>query len=324
MAKKWSEELKKFSSKKEKMVNLAESINKFIKENSRLISIEKSKEDFLLEYDSCIGEEQTFPSITVANTSLKLSEANKLFNQITENFNFISKVISVNANPNSRIKTENNIFYLESDKEILIEMIYNEDSVSFQLNLNKPFFFNKPNLINESVNLFKEEDILIESIVKTNKYNSGFNGYVSMLSINNISCLHLLKTFHPNYVSVIEKRFSNINKKEFYTVYKNYFEHNMLLNHFISQHNSLNKDKDLKHMSFAFSPLLYKGKFYPLLVAVNNKVNRVIGVYCFVMKPKNKRGDYLIAKAELFRSPLEILNQDVLLLRKKFDCFYFG
>jgi hypothetical protein len=325
----WERERENIAKNESQFIDLAEKINSFINENFSQFSYSTSKDELKINYQSYLKEEHCFPSVRVGKSnreSMTYSETLDVIKSIAEHFNFKLNTISVNANPGSKIKTENSVYLYQENTSILLDLGMFEGTNVISLKYNKPYFRTESKSINESVEFFHEEEVLMESLLKTSKYNSKFKTYSSNVSMNGINSVHLINTFHPSYIHTMERRFSVINKKEYYTIYKNSYEHNMLMAHFFKQVKSLSESKDTpKDVSFLFSMLMYRGQCYPLLVAVNNTHNRIVGVYCFVMKPDvENQGSYYIGKAELFRSPLDVLNDQVLKLRKQLNCFYFG
>jgi hypothetical protein len=327
----WERERENISKNENQFIELAERINSYINENFSQFSYSTDKDELRINYQSYLKEEHCFPSVKIGvseRENLTYSETIDVIKAIAEQFKFKLTTISVNANPGSKIKTENNIYLYENNPSILLDLGMLEDTNIISLKYNKPYFRSENKVVNESaeLELFQEDEVLIESVLKTSKYNNKFKVYDSNMSMNGIHTVNLLSTFHPSYITMMERRFESLNKKEFYTVYKNSFEHDMLMRHFIKQIRGLSQSKDVpKETDFLFSLFMYKGQFYPLLVAVSTKHSRIIGVYSFVMKPdKENQGSYYIGKAELFRSPLDLLNEHVLKLRKLFNCFYFG
>lgn len=327
----WEVERENISKNESQFIDLAEKINSFINENFSQFSYKTSKDELSVVYRNYLKEEHCFPSVVIGiskRKELSYSETLNVVKAIAEQFKFKLNTISVNANPSSKIKTENNVYLYEGNPSILLDLAMFEETNAISLKYNRPYFRSENKVVNESVKLdiFQEEELLMESILKTNKYNNKFRVYNSNMSMNGIETLHLLNTFDQYYISAMERRFESLNKKEFYTVYRNSFEHDMLMRYFFEQYRTYAQSKEIpKDTSFLFSVFLYKGQFYPLLVAVNNKHSRIVGVYCFIMKPdKENKGRYSLAKGELFRSPLDVLNEDVLKLRKVFNCFYFA
>lgn len=319
-----------------KVVELAKNINTFINENFSAFNLRLNESDIRLKFEEVFYEENQSPLITVGSsiksrTNIRHSDATNTFNKLIEQFGFEEKIVSVNATPNSMVKMENKIFQHNSDPKFLLSLNYTEESVDINLEYNKFFPSNLNTPINESVEvnedlaIFIENEILMESFIKNNRYAKKLEEYERMFSLSNqkVTSMNLLKTFDPKLVKRIEERFCRINSEDYYTTYRNTYEHDMLMRYFNKLYNRVKEDKSNKGIFFVFSILMHKGQCYPLLIAANVEMQRVIGVYGFVMKPDEKGNGYYISLVELYHSYLDALKNDILRLRKNLACSYF-
>jgi hypothetical protein len=312
---------------------MALDLNNYILENFKPFNQKLTEDEANLQFERFLSEEFGYPSIIVGifdKKKVSLSESIEKFKIIAEKFGFDEKIVSVNANPNSKIKSENKIYIHEKDSSFLLDLEIKEESIDIVLKYNK-FLKGNPNrdrfekLSEDIQEFFLEENMTLESFFKNSKYSKKFEEYERAFNTIGIDGVNLLKVFDENLISMMERRFEIINNKEYYTIYKKANEEKMLMKHLTKLYKELVSNKRIKDINFYFSMLLFKGQSYPLLVAVNPKLNRIIGVYCFIMKPsKEDEHVYYLGKAEIFHSPLNELKGDILKLRKILSCSYFN
>ncbi|ASU00095.1 hypothetical protein PBI_PBS1_273 [Bacillus phage PBS1] len=318
-------------------VSLAENLKSFFsKELKENIIIDK--DNMLLEYDSNFEKEYSFPSIKIVESNNKLVESKfkQIESRLKENYQFTNYDLNIDEDKSNNIKYISHHYNLKENKNVILSINMIKDNTRYDKiieSINISLVFSNP-VITETTHLgitktnILEEDLLMESVFKRNKYNNELENMDRIMRINSISTVNLLNVFDSKLVSMLERRFgTSLNgNKEYYTTYKKSYEKDLLLRHFVGEYNKLVNNKALpKHISFAFSGLLYKGQMYPLLISINNNINRVIGVYCFLLSPDTENeGVYQIGKAELYHSPVDSLASDILKVRKVLKCSYFG
>jgi hypothetical protein len=318
-----------------KFVELSRKVNDFINESSNKFALKLSEDEIRLQYESCLTEEVAYPIAVLGSYDkrkgeIPFKEANSLFQTIVEKFEFEPKVIAVNGNPSSKIKTEH-IIYEQEKNPFNLSLVVKEDTIDIVLQYNTMITnaIHKASL-NESYNLdsfFLEEEALMEGLFSSDKYGDKMKEYELMLRMHDIPVINLNQVFDKSYISMFEGRFRVIDKnvKDGYCTYKNHWEHDMLVNYIIKLYGILLKEKKLpKDIAYGLTALHYQGQFYPMLIALNTKIRRVVGVYCFIMYPNPKQeGSFYIGISELFRSFVPELQNDFMALRKFLNCGYF-
>jgi hypothetical protein len=318
-----------------KFVELSKKVNNFISESSNKFALNLSEDEIRLQYESCLTEESAFPKVVLGSYDkrkgeIPFKEANSLFQTIVEKFEFEPKVVAVNGNATSKIKTEH-IIYEQEKNPFNLSLFVREDTIDIVLQYNTMVSnaIQKASL-NESYNLDEfllEEEALMEGLFSSDKYGDKMKEYDLMLRTHNIPVINLNETFDKSYISMFESRFNIVDRsvKDGYCVYKNHWEHDMLFNYFIKLYGILVNEKKLpKDVAYGLTALQYRGHFYPMLIAINVKLKRVVGVYCFIMYPNPKQeGSFFIGTSELFRSFVPELQNDFMALRKFLNCGYF-